>query len=49
MTEKIIYIIQLILITLVLIGYKHILGFNNAVCFISAIIIIELWKINKDK
>jgi hypothetical protein len=47
-------IITLLLTTAILIGFKYFQGFENTICLIGAMVLIELWslgticKINKN-
>lgn len=49
MKKMITYIIQVAIIMLILIAFKHYQGYENTVCFIAAMGLIELWSLKNDE
>lgn len=49
MIEKILHIVATTLITLTFIIFNNFLGFENTICLISAMILMELWLLNDKK
>ena len=47
--KRIIEIIAVVAMTLILIGFKHFQGFENTVCLVAAMVLVELWSLNGKK
>jgi len=49
MNRRLIDTIAVVVMMLILIGFKHFQGFENTVCLIAAMVLVELWLLNGKK
>ena len=49
MNRRLIDTIAVVAMMLILIGFKHFQGFENTVCLIAAMVLVELWLLNGKK
>jgi len=49
MNKRITDAIVAVVITLILVALKHFQGFENTICLIAAMVLVELWLINGKK
>jgi len=49
MKKIIIYIIEVSVMMLILVGFKYLMGYENTIFFIFATILIELWSLDEKK
>jgi hypothetical protein len=49
MKRRSIETIAVVAMMLILIGFKHFQGFENTVCLIAAMVLVELWLLNAKK
>ena len=49
MNRRLIDTIAVVVMMFMLIGFKHFQGFENTLCLIAAMVLVELWVLNGKK